>query len=75
MSANQITFLDKTVALRIKGIAAIYIMLSHLIHSPYWQLEFFLFGGGYLFVGIFFFYSGYGLKNQLKVGKTISMIS
>lgn len=66
MSANQIPFLDKTVALRIKGIAAIYIMLSHLIHSPYWQLEFFLFGGGYLFVGIFFFYSGYGLKKSTK---------
>lgn len=46
MNANQIPFLDKTVALRIKGIAAIYIMLSHLIHSPYWQLGFFLFGGG-----------------------------
>lgn len=66
MSANQIPFLDKTVALRIKGIAAIYIMLSHLIHSPYWQLEFFLFGGGYLFVGIFFFYSGYGLKKSTE---------
>ena len=46
MNANQIPFLDKTVARRIKGIAAIYIMLSHLIHSPYWQLGFFLFGGG-----------------------------
>lgn len=64
MCDNQIPFFQKKVALRMKGFAAIYIMLSHLIHSPFWQLGFFLFGGGYLFVGVFFFYSGYGLKKS-----------
>ena len=55
MNANQIPFLDKTVTRRIKGIAAIYIMLSHLIHSPYWQLGFFLFGGGICSLAYSFF--------------------
>lgn len=66
MNANQIPFLNKKVASGMKGLSALYIMLSHLIHSPCWQLGFFLFGGGYLFVGVFFFYSGYGLKKSCE---------
>lgn len=43
---DQIPFLKKHVATEIKGIAAIYIMLSHLVSSPWWWMGFFLFGGG-----------------------------
>lgn len=63
---DQIPFLKKNVATEMKGIAAIYIMLSHLVSSPWWWMGFFLFGGGYLFVGVFFFYSGYGLKKSIR---------
>lgn len=63
---NRIPFLKKDVATEMKGIAAIYIMLSHLVSSPWWWMGFFLFGGGYLFVGVFFFYSGYGLKKSIR---------
>lgn len=43
---DQIPFLKKYVATEIKGIAAIYIMLSHLVSSPWWWMGLFLFGGG-----------------------------
>lgn len=43
---DQIPFLKKNVATEMKGIAAIYIMLSHLVSSPWWWMGFFLFGGG-----------------------------
>lgn len=45
---DQIPFLKKHVATEIKGIAAIYIMLSHLVSSPWWWMGFFLFGGGFV---------------------------
>ena len=42
------------------GIAAIGIVLSHTLPVSFWpSLRYFTFG--YLFVGVFFFYSGYGL--------------
>ena len=66
---EEIPFLDKDVSNVLKGIAAVYIMIGHSIHLPYWKFGFFAFGGGYLFVGLFFFYSGYGLKRAVKTNK------
>lgn len=42
---EEIPFLDKDVSNALKGIAAVYIMIGHSIHLPYWKLGFFAFGG------------------------------
>lgn len=66
---EKMPFLDKEISNILKGIAAVYIMIGHSMQLPYWQLGFLAFGGGYLFVGLFFFYSGYGLKSAVKTNK------
>lgn len=56
----QSAFLNKRNSVCIKGIAAICIMLGHYLANYPWYI-----GGwfhGFLWVGIFFFYSGYGLR-------------
>lgn len=42
---EEIPFLDKDVSNVLKGIAAVYIMIGHSIHLPYWKLGFLLSGG------------------------------
>lgn len=55
----KLGFLEKNTATCIKGIAAVCIMLSHLISSPDF-VKLFIYGP--LWVAVFFFYSGYGLE-------------
>lgn len=54
-------FLDKNTALQIKGLAAFWVMFGHFIASGFsWPMQ--LLNAGFLWVGIFFFFSAYGLK-------------
>ena len=55
----EILFVDKKISMAIRGIAAVMIMLSH-INGSIMALQ--LISPGELWVGIFFFYSGYGLQ-------------
>lgn len=59
-------FFDKKISYCWKGISAIFIMLGHIIVPdmvPVW-ISFFL--SGSLWVGVFFFYSGYGLMISIE---------
>ena len=61
---NMASFLMPYNSACIKGIAALCIMLGHYLSSFPWYI-----GGwlhGYLWVGIFFFYSGYGLRRSVE---------
>ena len=58
------TFLDKKTSNCIKGISAIFIMLGHICGSLPMPVRF-LFSGE-MWVGVFFFYSGYGLIKSYK---------
>lgn len=61
---NMASFLMPYNSACIKGIAALCIMLGHYLSSFPWYV-----GGwlhGYLWVGIFFFYSGYGLRRSVE---------
>lgn len=57
------TLTDKKVSNSIKGIAAVMIMLGHLVTGmhPVTQMLF----SGEMWVGVFFFFSGYGLMHSL----------
>lgn len=65
---SSIRFLSKKVATSWKGIAACFIMVGHLLPSstPSWIQFFFM---GNLWVGLFFFYSGYGLQLSINTKK------
>lgn len=62
---EKASFLDRNISIQIKGIAAIMIMVGHVIKGAPWYLDIFR-GGGQFWVGVFFFYSGYGLQYSLK---------
>lgn len=51
---------DKNISNKLKGIACIGIVLSHILPVSYFPIFRYI-AIGYMWVGIFFFYSGYGL--------------
>ena len=56
--------LDKEKAVVIKGIAATFVMLGHILNEADWYIQIFFLGA--LWVGVFFFYSGYGLQYSFE---------
>lgn len=61
---NISPFFDKQVSTGIKGIAAVMIMLGHFMSGAPWYLS--ILFPGQCWVGIFFFYSGFGLQIKIK---------
>lgn len=61
---NNIKFLEKDISKWWKGIAACFIMIGHILpdNTPMWLSYFFT---GSIWVGLFFFYSGYGMQVAL----------
>lgn len=61
---NKITFLEKDISKWWKGIAACFIMIGHILpeNTPMCFSYFFT---GSIWVGLFFFYSGYGMQVAL----------
>ncbi len=57
---ENIKFVDINISNCIKGIAAIFIMLGHYVMDYPWYIT--MFFSGHLWVAVFFFFSGYGLK-------------
>lgn len=58
-------FLDKDESANIKGMAALFVMLGHLFTSEYPLVAQFM-SAGCLWVGLFFFYSGYGVMYSYR---------
>ncbi|MCH5315042.1 MAG: acyltransferase [Eubacterium sp.] len=61
--SSKIKFFDINISNCIKGIAAIFIMFGHYFDGYPWYIT--MFFAGNLWVGVFFFFSGYGLKYSL----------
>lgn len=59
-------FLSNKTSIAVKGIASVCIVLSHSYDNVPYLLR--LLTTGYLWVGIFFFYSGYGLMRKYGLG-------
>lgn len=57
---KNIKFVDINISNCIRGIAAIFIMLGHYFADYPWYIT--IFFSGHLWVAVFFFFSGYGLK-------------
>lgn len=65
MKLSEQGIFNKNVANKLKGIAAIGVVCSHVLSSKsYFILKYFT--KGYLWVGVFFFLSGYGLAYSSK---------
>lgn len=61
---QELPFISKSSSLIIKGVASIFIMMSHIIVGfPFWVKKLF---PGNLWVCVFFFYSAYGLVFSVK---------
>lgn len=64
LNIQDYPFFSKNTSLIIKGIAAVFIMMSHIIvDCPFWVKKLF---PGNLWVSVFFFYSAYGLIFSVK---------
>lgn len=61
---NSLQIVDKEVVTCLRGIAAVGIMLGHITAGSSWPISTYFPGG--LWVGLFFFFSGYGLHYSLQ---------
>ena len=62
---DELNILDRNYSSYLKGIAAVFIMIGHFLPKDVPIVISFFFSGS-LWVGIFFFYSGYGLYESLN---------